>query len=147
MSLQGFYCGTVSDDTSGFVVMRIVAHVYCTHMSFVEGGDDVAGQLMFAVPCPSAGNRAELLEAQKEAQETCASHSCARQYDESCYIQVLISEGTNAARTAALENCESRDINTLTSILTGFKETSYLSIIIPEISGSVSCWDLEDLTS
>jgi len=74
--------------------------------------------------------------------------SCLHQHDEACcYIQVLISEGTNAIRTAALENCESRDINTFASILTGFKETSYLSIIIPEISGSVSCWDLEDLTS
>ena len=30
------------DDTSGFVVMRILAHVYCMHMSFVEEDDDVA---------------------------------------------------------------------------------------------------------
>jgi hypothetical protein len=60
-----------------------------------------------------------------------------------CYIKVLISEGTNAERTDALENCESGDLNTLASILTGFNETSYLSIIIPEISGNVSCWDLE----
>ena len=48
---------------------------------------------------------------------------------------MLISEGTNAV--------ESGDINAWASILTGFKETSYLSIIIPEISGGVSCWDLE----
>jgi len=60
-----------------------------------------------------------------------------------CYIKVLVSEGTNAERTDALENCESGDLNTLASILTGFNETNYLAIIIPEISGNVSCWDLE----
>ena len=75
--------------------------------------------------------------------QSCLLRSCARQHDEACYIQVLISEGTKAVRTAALENCESRDIHTLASILTGFKETSYLSIIIPEIRGVRSCWDLE----
>ena len=52
---------------------------------------------------------------------------------------MLIPEGTDAVRTTALENSESGDINTLASILTGFKETSYLSIIIPEISGGVRC--------
>jgi len=60
-----------------------------------------------------------------------------------CYIKVLISDGTNAERTDALDNCESGDLNTLATILTGFNETGYLSIIIPEISGNVSCWDLE----
>jgi hypothetical protein len=60
-----------------------------------------------------------------------------------CYIKVLISDGSNSDRTDALENCESGDLNTLASILTGFNETSYLSIIIPEISGNVSCWDME----
>ena len=60
-----------------------------------------------------------------------------------CYIKVLVSEGTNIERTDALENCESGDLNTLASILTGFNETNYLAIIIPEISGNVSCWDLE----
>ena len=38
---QGFYCRTVSDDTNGFVVVRILAHVFCMLVSFVEG-DDVA---------------------------------------------------------------------------------------------------------
>jgi len=61
----------------------------------------------------------------------------------SCYIKVLISDGTNAERTEALESCESGDLNTLANILTGFNETNYLSIIIPEISGNVSCWDME----
>ena len=42
MSLQGFYCGIVVDDTSDFVVARILAHVDCVHMSFVEEDDDVA---------------------------------------------------------------------------------------------------------
>jgi hypothetical protein len=60
-----------------------------------------------------------------------------------CYIKVLISDGSNEDRTNALENCESGDLNTLATILTGFNETNYLSIIIPEISGNVSCWDLE----
>jgi len=60
-----------------------------------------------------------------------------------CYIKVLISDGTNEERTHALENCESGDLNTLASILTGFNESNYLSVIIPEISQNVSCWDLE----
>ena len=61
-----------------------------------------------------------------------------------CYIKILISDGTNAERTDALENCESGDLNTLATILTGFNETGYLSIIIiPEISENVSCWDME----
>jgi len=60
-----------------------------------------------------------------------------------CYIKVLISDGTNQERTYALENCESGDLNTLATILTGFNETNYLSLIIPEISGNVSCWDLD----
>jgi hypothetical protein len=60
-----------------------------------------------------------------------------------CYIKVLISDGTNQERTWALENCESGNLNTLATILTGFNETNYLSIIIPEISGNVSCWDME----
>jgi hypothetical protein len=61
----------------------------------------------------------------------------------SCYIKVLISDGTNNERTLALESCESGDLNTLANILTGFNESNYLTIIIPEISGNVSCWDLE----
>jgi hypothetical protein len=61
-----------------------------------------------------------------------------------CYSKILISHGTNAERTDASENCESGDLNTLVTILTGFNETGYLSIIIiPEISGNVSCWDME----
>jgi hypothetical protein len=60
-----------------------------------------------------------------------------------CYIKVLISDGTNQERTWALENCESGNLNTLATILTGFNESNYLSIIIPEISGNVSCWDME----
>jgi hypothetical protein len=60
-----------------------------------------------------------------------------------CYIKVLISDGTNQERTWALENCESGNLNTLATILTGINETNYLSIIIPEISGNVSCWDME----
>jgi len=60
-----------------------------------------------------------------------------------CYIKVLISDGTNQERTWALENCESGNLNTLATILTGFNETNYLSIIIPEISGNVSCWDMD----
>ena len=59
------------------------------------------------------------------------------------YIKVLISEGTNAVRADAFGNCESSDLNTLASILTGFNETSYSSITFPEVSGNVSCWDLE----
>lgn len=60
-----------------------------------------------------------------------------------CYIKVLISEGTNDERTNALESCESGDLNTLATILTGFNETNYLSVIVPEISQNVSCWDME----
>jgi hypothetical protein len=60
-----------------------------------------------------------------------------------CYIKVLVSDGTNQERTWALENCESGNLNTLATILTGFNETNYLSIIIPEISGNVSCWDMD----
>jgi len=60
-----------------------------------------------------------------------------------CYIKVLVSDGTNQERTWALENCESGDLNTLATILTGFNESNYLSLIIPEISGNVSCWDLD----
>jgi hypothetical protein len=60
-----------------------------------------------------------------------------------CYIKVLVSEGTNEERTTALHNCESGDLNTLATILTGFNESNYLSLIIPEISQNVSCWDLE----
>jgi len=60
-----------------------------------------------------------------------------------CYIHVLISDGTNAQRTLALENCESGDLNTLASILTGFDETNYLTIIIPDMDFNVSCWDME----
>jgi hypothetical protein len=60
-----------------------------------------------------------------------------------CYIKVLVSEGTNVQRTLALDNCESGDLNTLATILMGFNETNYLSLIIPEISGNVSCWDLD----
>merc|ERR1719183_993074 len=60
-----------------------------------------------------------------------------------CYIKVLVSDGTNQERTWALENCESGNLNTLASILTGFNETNYLSLIIPEISGNVSCWDMD----
>jgi len=60
-----------------------------------------------------------------------------------CYIKVLVSDGTNQERTWALENCESGNLNTLATILTGFNETNYLSLIIPEISGNVSCWDMD----
>jgi hypothetical protein len=60
-----------------------------------------------------------------------------------CYIKVLVSDGTNVQRTLALDNCESGDLNTLSTILMGFNETNYLSLIIPEISGNVSCWDLD----
>jgi hypothetical protein len=60
-----------------------------------------------------------------------------------CYIKVLVSDGTNVQRTLALDNCESGDLNTLATILMGFNETNYLSLIIPEISGNVSCWDLD----
>jgi hypothetical protein len=60
-----------------------------------------------------------------------------------CYIMVLVSDGTNVQQTMALDNCESGDLNTLATILTGFNETNYLNLIIPEISGNVSCWDLE----
>jgi hypothetical protein len=60
-----------------------------------------------------------------------------------CYIKVLVSDGTNQERTYALENCESGNLNTLATILTGFNETNYLSLIIPEISGNVSCWDMD----
>jgi hypothetical protein len=60
-----------------------------------------------------------------------------------CYIKVLVSDGTNVQRTLALDNCESGDLNTLATILMGFNETNYMSLIIPEISGNVSCWDLE----
>jgi len=60
-----------------------------------------------------------------------------------CYIKVLVEDGTNEERTIALNNCESGDLNTLATILTGFNETNYLSIIVPDISGNVSCWDLE----
>jgi len=60
-----------------------------------------------------------------------------------CYIKVLVSDGTNVQRTMALDNCESGDLNTLATILMGFNETNYLNLIIPEISGNVSCWDLD----
>jgi polyhydroxyalkanoate synthesis regulator phasin len=60
-----------------------------------------------------------------------------------CYIKVLVSDGTNVQRTLALDNCESGDLNTLATILMGFNESNYLNLIIPEISGNVSCWDLE----
>jgi hypothetical protein len=50
-----------------------------------------------------------------------------------CYIKVLVSEDINAA---ALENDEPGDLDALETILTGFNETSYLSIVNPEVDWS-----------
>jgi hypothetical protein len=58
-----------------------------------------------------------------------------------CYINVLVSTETNDVRAKDLLNCEAGNLNTIETILTGFNETNYLSLIIPEIN--VSCWDLE----
>jgi len=58
-----------------------------------------------------------------------------------CYINVLVSSETNEIRAKDLLNCEAGNLNTIETILTGFNETNYLSIIIPEIN--VSCWDIE----
>jgi len=58
-----------------------------------------------------------------------------------CYINVLISTESNAVRAKDLLNCEAGNLNTIETILTGFNETNYLSIIVPEIN--VSCWDLD----
>jgi len=58
-----------------------------------------------------------------------------------CYINVLISTETNEVRAKDLLNCEAGNLNTIETILTGFNETNYLSLIIPEIN--VSCWDLD----
>jgi len=58
-----------------------------------------------------------------------------------CYINVLVSTETNEIRAKDLLNCEAGNLNTIETILTGFNETNYLSIIIPEIN--VSCWDIE----
>jgi hypothetical protein len=58
-----------------------------------------------------------------------------------CYINVLISTETNTVRAKDLLNCEAGNLNTIETILTGFNETNYLSLIVPEIN--VSCWDLD----
>jgi polyhydroxyalkanoate synthesis regulator phasin len=58
-----------------------------------------------------------------------------------CYINVLISTETNEIRAKDLLNCEAGNLNTIETILTGFNETNYLSLIVPEIN--VSCWDLD----
>jgi len=58
-----------------------------------------------------------------------------------CYINVLISTETNEVRAKDLLNCEAGNLNTIETILTGFNETNYLSLIVPEIN--VSCWDLD----
>jgi hypothetical protein len=58
-----------------------------------------------------------------------------------CYINVLISTETNAVRAKDLLNCEAGNLNTIETILTGFNETNYLSLIVPEIN--VSCWDMD----
>jgi hypothetical protein len=58
-----------------------------------------------------------------------------------CYINVLISADTNTVRAKDLLNCEAGNLNTIETILTGFNETNYLSIIAPEIN--VSCWNLD----
>jgi hypothetical protein len=58
-----------------------------------------------------------------------------------CYINVLISDEVNEVRSQDLLNCEAGNLNTIETILTGFNETNYLSMIIPEIN--VSCWDLD----
>jgi hypothetical protein len=58
-----------------------------------------------------------------------------------CYINVLVSTETNEVRAKDLLNCEAGNLNTIETILTGFNETNYLSLIIPEIN--VSCWDLD----
>jgi hypothetical protein len=58
-----------------------------------------------------------------------------------CYINVLISTESNELRAKDLLNCEAGNLNTIETILTGFNETNYLSLIVPEIN--VSCWDLE----
>jgi hypothetical protein len=60
-----------------------------------------------------------------------------------CYIKVLVADAPNDVRIDALNKCESGNLNTLATILTGFEESNYLSMIIPEISGNVSCWDLD----
>merc|ERR1719171_85974 len=58
-----------------------------------------------------------------------------------CYINVLISTESNEIRAKDLLNCEAGNLNTIETILTGFNETNYLSLIVPEIN--VSCWDLD----
>jgi hypothetical protein len=58
-----------------------------------------------------------------------------------CYINVLISTESNELRAKDLLNCEAGNLNTIETILTGFNETNYLSLIVPEIN--VSCWDLD----
>jgi len=58
-----------------------------------------------------------------------------------CYINVLVSTETNEVRAKDLLNCEAGNLNTIETILTGFNETNYMSIIAPEIN--VSCWNLD----
>jgi hypothetical protein len=58
-----------------------------------------------------------------------------------CYINVLISSDNNTVRAKDLLNCEAGNLNTIETILTGFNETNYLALIVPEIN--VSCWDLD----
>jgi hypothetical protein len=58
-----------------------------------------------------------------------------------CYINVLISTESNELRAKDLLHCEAGNLNTIETILTGFNETNYLSLIVPEIN--VSCWDLD----
>lgn len=58
-----------------------------------------------------------------------------------CYINVLISTEANEVRAKDLLNCEAGNLNTIESILTGFNETNYLSLIQPDIN--VSCWDID----
>jgi hypothetical protein len=58
-----------------------------------------------------------------------------------CYINVLVSTETNEVRAKDLLNCEAGNLNTIETILTGFNETNYLSVIAPEIN--VSCWNLD----
>jgi len=58
-----------------------------------------------------------------------------------CYINVLVSVDSNEVRANDLLNCEAGNLNTIETILTGFNETNYMSVIAPEIN--VSCWNLE----
>jgi hypothetical protein len=58
-----------------------------------------------------------------------------------CYINVLISTEANDVRAKDLLHCEAGNLNTIQSILTGFNETNYLGLIVPDINAS--CWDID----